>query len=85
MRYLAALCAVLAPAAILAVTAGCISSRAPDASLEPGLTALQKIEISRDALPAIERRFGKPLEDLAVQAYVRMVGERLSSHTPMHE
>jgi len=81
MRYLAA----LAPAAALAAVLGCGLDRPARKPELPALTVVQKIEISRDALPAVERRFGGPLGDLAVQAYVRAVGERLVRHTPTHD
>jgi len=86
MRYTAARC--LAPAAVLvglAILAGCGPSRTPQKPEDPGLTATREIEISREALPVVERRFGGLLADLAVQAYVRAVGERLARHTPMHD
>jgi predicted Zn-dependent protease len=80
-----ALITVLALAAMLAVGPGCGPSRPASPPVEPTLTVAQKIEISRDAWPQIERRYGPLLEDLAVQAYVRTVGERLSRHTPLHD
>jgi beta-barrel assembly-enhancing protease len=75
MRYPS--CAWLAVAgAVWLSGAGCGSSRAADRDLS--LTVGQKIDIGLAVVPRLEQRFGGRLDQPAVQAYVRTVGQRVA-------
>ena len=63
-------------AALMTVSAGCLSSR--PAAVPSGLTAEQRIDLGRAAAPRIEQEHGGRLDNPAVQAYVRAVGERVA-------
>ncbi len=80
-RRLAVLAAlVLLPAAM----GGCTTVAATGQREFIVLSWDQEIELGREAAPELEQEFGGPLDDLAVQAYVRTVGQRVaaSSHHP---
>jgi beta-barrel assembly-enhancing protease len=81
MRYLATL--ILAASAALAV--GCSLGGGSGRAEPPALAVDQEVEITRLALPEVQRRFGGSVANLSVEAYVRTVAERLARHTPMHQ
>jgi predicted Zn-dependent protease len=86
MRCSANVCTALA-AALAMAGGGCLSSQ--PAAPPVGLTAEQKINLGRAAAPRIEQEHGGRLENPAVQAYVRAVGERVArssslSNWPYH-
>jgi len=76
---------VLAVAATFsAMTAGCGGDRPADRSESPRLTMDEETAAGRLAGLELEKTMGGRLADLAVQAYVRTVGERVarSTHRP---
>jgi len=76
MRCSANVCMALAAAALAMLIAGCLSSQPP--AVPSGLTADQRIDLGRAAAPRIEQEHGGRLDNPAVQAYVRAVGERVA-------
>jgi predicted Zn-dependent protease len=67
-----------------ALGAGCGGGQAADGPQRLPLRVDQEIEIGRAAAPSFEKRFGGRLDDPAVQAYVRAVGERVARCTAGH-
>jgi len=76
--------ALAVAAAFSAMTAGCGGGRPADRSESPRLTMDEETAAGRLAGLELEKTMGGRLADLAVQAYVRTVGERVarSTHRP---
>ncbi|HUU09563.1 MAG TPA: M48 family metalloprotease [Phycisphaerae bacterium] len=79
MRRVAAAAVALALAAWMVGCGGAAVDRAGG----PVLSLEQEIAIGRAAAPYLEVLAGGRLDDLAVQAYVRTIGERVARSTPM--
>ncbi len=83
--------AVATVAALAALLAGCGDGRSADRAERPLLTAEQEIQVGRAAAPHLERlaghtaRMSGRIENLAVEAYVRTVGQRVARFTPRRE
>jgi predicted Zn-dependent protease len=60
---------------------GCVRGKGGGTRPLVFLTWEQEIELGRQAAPEFEKEFGGRYRDLAVQAYVRSVGERISRST----
>jgi len=84
MRRIAGTClalALLVP--LVGGGAGCAMIQATGERKLMLLTWDQEIQLGREAAPDFEKEFGGRLEDLAVQAYVRSVGEGVSRSTTL--
>ena len=79
MGRLSVVCVML----MAAVVAGCGPARSKDAAWH--LSPEQCLAIGRAAAPEVERTFGPALNQPAVQAYVRTIGERVARCTPLHQ
>ncbi len=77
--------AVATVAALVALLAGCGDGRSADRAERPLLSVEQEIQIGRAAAPHLERLAGGRIENLAVEAYVRTIGERVARSTPRRE
>lgn len=77
--------AVATVAALAGLLAGCGDGQSADRAERPLLTAEQEIQIGRAAAPHLERLAGGRLENLAVEAYVRTIGQRVARSTPRRE
>ncbi len=81
MRRMAILClaaAMLGPLALAPAGAGCQRVTATGRKAFIPLGWEEEIALGREAAPELEKEFGGPLKNLAVQAYVRTVGERVA-------
>lgn len=77
--------AVATVAALLGLLAGCGDGRSADRAERPLLSVEQEIQIGRAAAIHLERLAGGRIENLAVEAYVRTIGERVARSTPRRE
>ena len=77
--------AVATVAALAGLLAGCGNGQSADRADRPLLSVGQEIQIGRAAAPHLERLAGGRLENLAVEAYVRTIGQRVARSTPRRE
>lgn len=68
---------------ILGLGAGCTTLQATGERKFMLLSWDQEIQLGRESAPDFEKEFGERYGDLAVQAYVRSVGERVSRATTL--
>lgn len=71
---------ILTLAAMVVAGAGCGPAQPASPAL-PVLTAEQAVLLGRAAVAVFEKEVGPPVADLAVQSYVRTIGERLARST----
>ena len=76
--------AVLAMLFLAAAVAGCGRGGRQEGPPAPPLSVEEEIELGRVLAPRVEADFGGRLDDPAIQAYVRTVGERVARSTPLH-
>jgi predicted Zn-dependent protease len=84
MRRPAAACAALVLAALATAVAGCGLARQAGEPRDPFLSVPEEVELGRAIAPYVESDLGGRVDDPAVQAYVRTVGERVARCTPLH-
>ena len=80
MRYHPIAVVALATA-LLATLAGCAAPETRDQPVPDRLSLDEEVVLGRAVAPALERGLGGLLENLAVQAYVRTVGQRVARAT----
>ena len=81
-------CTIAAVAAALALSAvllGCAVTESREPPALDRLTLDEEVALGRAAAPAVERGLGRRLEHLAVQAYVRTVGQRVARATHLSD
>jgi predicted Zn-dependent protease len=79
MRRLAAACLVLPIAFVLAVGAGCQTIPATGERKLLFFSEQDDVKLGKAARPDFEKEFGGPIQDPALQAYVRSVGMKVAA------
>jgi predicted Zn-dependent protease len=76
--------AVLGLAGLIAAVAGCGLGGHGDELRIAYLPVAEEVELGRAVAPYVESDFGGRVDNPALQAYVRTVGERVARCTPLH-